>query len=249
MSDGPDFAAVAALIGEPSRADMLAALLSGRALTATELAGHAMISKPTASSHLGLLVDSGLVAVERQGRHRFFRLADRDVAEVIEALVGLAVRTGAMSLRPGPREPALRHARVCYDHLAGEVAVLLFERLTERGYLHQGAHGLEIPTAGEGVFASIGLDLSSLGSRRRPLTRTCLDWSERRLHLAGSLGAALLERFIALGWARRAANARAIRITPPGERALRDVFGVTRPMPLLAAGLATPSAVHDIGRR
>jgi DNA-binding transcriptional ArsR family regulator len=229
MSDGPDVAAIAALIGEPSRADMLAALLDGGARTATELASEAMIGKATASGHLARLVDAGLISGERRGRHRYFRLTGRDVVDVIEAMMGLARRTGAVRFRPGPRDPALRKARICYDHLAGEVGVRLFESLREREHLRASSDGLAVTLEGQAVFASIGIDVSGLLMRRRPLARPCLDWSERRDHLAGSLGAALLDRSLALGWARRAESSRAVSITPPGERALRDVFGVRQP--------------------
>jgi DNA-binding transcriptional ArsR family regulator len=228
MSDGPDIAFIAALIGDQSRADILTALLAGRALTATELAGVTLVTKQTVSAHLGRLVDAGLIAVEQQGRHRYFRLADRDVADLLEHLMGVAYRSGAVRLQTGPREPALRKARVCYDHLAGDVGVLLFEALGERGLIRHDRDRLEVTAAGAEAFAELGLDLGALASQRRPLMRTCLDWSARRHHLGGGLGAALLDRSLALGWAHRSRNSRAIQFSPKGERALRDLFGISR---------------------
>jgi DNA-binding transcriptional ArsR family regulator len=135
MKDGPSIVGIAALIGDHARAEVLTALMADRALTATELAGIAGVTKQTISAHLAKLVDAGLVAVDSQGRHRYFRLADRDVAHLLESLMGVAFRTGAVRARSSPREPALRRARVCYDHLAGEVGVRIYERLSERGAL------------------------------------------------------------------------------------------------------------------
>ena len=212
MPDGPRIARVAALIGEPARAEMLTALLADRALTATELAQHAGVTKQTASAHLAKLLDAGLVAVERQGRHRYVRLAGRDVAQLLESLLGVAFRTGAVRLRASPREPALRRARVCYDHLAGELGVQLLESLQRRRLLRRGgADGaLELTPAGARWCADWGIDVAALVAGRRALCRTCLDWSERRHHLAGSLGAALLARCLELGWLRRTRDSRAL---------------------------------------
>jgi DNA-binding transcriptional ArsR family regulator len=227
MSGGPDIASIGALIGDESRADILTALLADRALTATELADIALVTKQTVSAHLAKLADAGLIAVERQGRHRYFRLADRDVADLLEHLAGVAFRTGAVRLQPGPREPAMRKARVCYDHLAGDVGVAWFESLEERGLIRRTRDRIEVTVAGRETFAEIGLDIDTLASHRRPLIRTCLDWSVRRHHLAGALGAALLERSLALGWARRSTTSRAVEFSPKGEHALRELFGIS----------------------
>jgi DNA-binding transcriptional ArsR family regulator len=226
MKDGPSIARVAALIGEHARAEILTALMAGQALTATELAQVAGVTKQTVSAHLAKLLEARLLAVEVQGRHRYFRLAERDVADLLESLMGVAYRTGAVRLRSSPREPALRKARVCYDHLAGELGVQLYEGLEKRRCLRNGSHGPELTGSGRKLCADLGIDLEALARQRRPLCRACLDWSVRRHHLAGSLGAALLERCLALGWARRAQDSRVVNFSARGESALRARFGL-----------------------
>jgi len=224
MKDGPSIVGIAALIGDHARAEVLTALMADRALTATELAGMAGVTKQTISAHLSKLVDAGLVAVESQGRHRYFRLADRDVAHLLESLMGVAFRTGAVRTVASPREPALRKARVCYDHLAGEVGVGIYESLLRTRALVEGADGLRLTAAGERWFAKLSIDTQALANQKRAFCRACLDWSERRHHLAGALGAALLARFIDRGWARRARDSRLVLVTPDGERELRRLF-------------------------
>ena len=224
MKDGPSIVRIAALIGDHARADVLTALMADRALTATELAGIAGVTKQTISAHLAKLLDAGLVSVEHQGRHRYFRLADHDVAQLLESLMGVAFRTGAVRLRSSPREPALRKARVCYDHLAGEFGVLAFEALLARRVFKSDANGLVLTNAGAAWFAELGIDAAVAASKRRAFCRPCLDWGERRHHLGGALGTALLERLFALGWARRAKDSRVISFTPKGELAFRALF-------------------------
>src|SRR5258705_1110471 len=168
MKDGPNIAGIAALIGDRARAEMLTALLGGQALTATELTDAADVTKQTASVHLARLVDGRLVAVEKQGRHRYFRLADDDVAELLESLLGVAYRTGAVRLRSSPREPALRKARVCYDHLAGDLGVLAFDALRKRRFIAHDESGLTLSRSGAAFCASLGIDLESARSSRRP---------------------------------------------------------------------------------
>jgi DNA-binding transcriptional ArsR family regulator len=224
MKDGPNIVGIAALIGDHARAEILTALTTGQALTATELAGVAGVTKQTVSAHLAKLLEARLVAVESQGRHRYFRLDNRDVAQLLESLMGVAYRTGAVRLRASPREPALRKARVCYDHLAGELGVLVFDGLEQRRLLRTGSDGLRLTRNGQRFFAGIGIDSEALVSRRRPLCRACLDWSVRRHHLAGALGAALLDRCFELGWARRAKDSRVVNFSPSGEQALRERF-------------------------
>ena len=227
MKDGPSIAGIAAAIGDHARADILTALMADQALTATELAQIAGVTKQTTSSHLAKLMGAGLLAVESQGRHRYFRLADRDVAELLESLMGVAFRAGAVRVRGSPREPALRKARVCYDHLAGELGVLAFESLTKRRLLRSENENLELTISGRRFCRDdLGIDVDALAASRRPLCRTCLDWSVRRHHLAGALGAALLARCLELGWARRVKGSRVVNFSPTGEAALRERFGV-----------------------
>jgi DNA-binding transcriptional ArsR family regulator len=225
MRDGPSIARIASLIGEHARAEILGALMGGQALTATELAQVAGVTKQTVSAHLSKLLEAQLLALEVQGRHRYFRLADRDVAQLLESLMGVAYRTGAVRLRTSPREPALRKARVCYDHLAGDLGVLVLDGLERRHLLRRAAAGLELTPAGERFFSASGFDLAALSGQRRPLCRPCLDWSVRRHHLAGALGAAVLEHCFAHGWARRPRGSRVVTFTDDGERALKKQFG------------------------
>jgi len=226
MKDGPNIVGIAALIGDHARAEILTALMTGQALTATELAQVGGVTKQTVSAHLSKLLDAKLLSVENQGRHRYFRLADRDVAQLLESLMGVAYRVGAVRVRSSPREPALRKARVCYDHLAGDLGVLVYDSLLQRRYLRANGAGPELTPQGERFLAKLGIDVRGLEAQRRPLCRPCLDWSVRRHHLAGSVGAALLERCLALGWARRAKGSRVVSFTDAGERALRKRFGL-----------------------
>lgn len=226
MKDGPHIARIAALIGDHARAEVLTALMADRAMTATELADVAGVSKATISVHLAKLVDANLIAVDPQGRHRYFRLANRDVAQLLESLMGVAFRSGAVRLRGSPREPALRKARVCYDHLAGELGVLAFEGLRGQGAFTAllRPRDLQLTEAGRDWFAALGVDVDALATQRRCFCRPCLDWGERRHHLAGALGSALLDRVYALGWARRAKDSRVVQFTEPGEYAFRQLF-------------------------
>lgn len=239
MKDGPHIARIAALIGDSARAEVLTALMADRALTATELADVAGVTKQTISAHLAKLVDAGLVAVESQGRHRYFRLADRDVAALLESLMNVAFRAGAVRLRASPREPALRRARMCYDHLAGEVGVQFYEALVRQGLLRATPQGAAVTDAGAQWFEHVGIDTNALAQQRRALCRPCLDWSERRHHLGGALGAALLQRLFDGGWARRAGDSRVVQFTPRGELALREWLAGTAP-----AAASTPQGTR-----
>ena len=224
MKLGPSIAGVAALIGDPARANMLQALMQGAALTATELALEAGVTKQTASSHLAKLSEARLVAMQKGGRHRYYRLFDAEVAWLLESLMGVADRAGFGRARPGPREPALRRARVCYDHLAGDMGVEVFDAMLARGWLSDGEGGLAPTAAGAEALARLGIDVGALQGGSRTVCRPCLDWSARRHHLAGALGAALLDRIFALGWAWRSADSRVVTFTPAGEAALRQAF-------------------------
>ena len=217
MVDIPDMASVAALVGDPSRGRILAALMDGRARTATELALEAGVAPSTASSHLARLTAARLLAIARQGRHRYFRIATPEVAETLEGLMNLATRVGLRAVRTGPADAALRRARVCYDHLAGEAGVRLLERLRERNVIDGDDDAMTLTSRGASWCARIGIDLDALRAKRRPLCRPCLDWSERRTHLGGALGAALLARLFAARCARRASYGRAVFLSPRGE--------------------------------
>ena len=248
MKDGPNIIGIAALIGDHARAEVLTALMSGMALTATELAAIAGVTKQTISSHLSKLVEAGLLAVEAQGRHRYFRLADHDVAQLLESLMSVAFRTGAVRLRSSPREPALRKARVCYDHLAGELGVAMYDQLLARGAFVLDQGGMSLSAAGRAIVEGLGIDLAQAASTRRAQCRTCLDWSERRHHLAGVVGVALLARFEELGWAKRSLDSRVVAFSEAGERALRAwAAGADTTAPLSAAASpASDRAVHCI---
>jgi len=232
MKDGPNIAGVAALIGDPARANMLTALMHGAALTASELALEAGVTKQTASAHLAKLADADLITAEAQGRHRYFRLADADVARVLEGLMGVAARAKALRTRPGPKEPALRRARVCYDHLAGDLGVALYDALIRARWLAQRDGDVTLTKRGREALDALGLDLDALESAKRPLCRACLDWSVRRNHLAGALGAGLLQHVTAQGWARRRDGTRVVTFTSAGERAFRRTFGIETPRDL-----------------
>ena len=222
MKDGPHIAGIAALIGDRARAEILTALLAGEALTATELASVANVTKQTASAHLAKLVAAKLLAAVSQGRHKYFRLADRDVARLLESLMGVAERAGALRLKSSPREPALRKARVCYDHLAGDLGVFALDTLKQRGIVRRRGDALELTAKGREFCRGIGLAIEPGASRRRALCRPCLDWSVRRDHLAGILGTALLQKCYERGWAKRVAGTRVVQFTASGERAFRD---------------------------
>ena len=228
MKDGPNIARIGALLGDTARADALTALMADRALTATELAAIAGVTKQTMSAHLSKLVAAALVTVDQQGRHRYFRLADQDVGDLLESMMGVAFRTGAVRLVSSPREPALRKARVCYDHLAGELGVLAYESLLRDDLLAMSRQGLRPTVAGSRWFKNAGIDTDLAEQQRRTYCRPCMDWSERRFHLAGSLGAALLSRVCDLGWAKREKASRVIRFTVSGERRFREMVNEQR---------------------
>ncbi len=199
---------------------MLNALMAGRPMTASELARAAGVTKQTASSHLARLVEARLVFVQASGRHRYVRLAGRHVAATLEGLMRLARSAGATLPRSGPTDPAMRRARVCYDHLAGELGVRLYDQLLDREHLRFQDRVLLVTPSGEKFCARLGIDLDALRSARRPLCLACHDWSERRDHLAGALGAAIMGRCFEQGWARRLGSSRVLSFSAIGERAL-----------------------------
>ncbi len=225
MKDGPDISRVAFLIGDPARANILTALMSGRALTASELANEAGVTLQTASSHLSKLEMGGLICPRREGRHKYFRLAGAEVATVLEALMGLAAGTGQLRHRPGPKDPELRRARVCYNHLAGDMGTQMFDSMCDRGFLKSSGDDLSLTDAGGAFIKGFGIDLGALPESRAPLCRACLDWSERRSHLAGQVGRAMLLRIEDLKWASRVDGTRVVRFTPAGLHAFGQTFG------------------------
>jgi DNA-binding transcriptional ArsR family regulator len=224
MRDGPDISQIGALIGDPARANILAALMDGRALTATELSDVAGVTAQTASTHLAKLEAGGLIRPQKQGRHKYFSLAGPNVGQLVESLMDFAADRGHLRHRPGPKDEAMRKARICYDHLAGDLGVLMFDSLVSRRHLNFDGTAIGVTGDGEGFLTGAGIDLASLRKSRRPLCRCCLDWSERRDHLAGSLGAALFDMILDKGWARRDAASRAIAFAPSGETAFRKLF-------------------------
>jgi len=222
MKEGPVIASVAALLGDPARANILTALMDGRALTVSELAEAAGVTLQTASGHLAKLDAANLLTAEKQGRHRYFRLSGPDVAQVLEALMGLAQRTGATRVRTGPKDAALRSARICYDHLAGERGVALLKGAQRQGLI-KGEKDMTLTEKGRAFFAEFGIDLAQLKKGRRPVCRACLDWSERHSHLGGALGAAILSRMIDRGWVRREAG-RVLAFTCEGAEGFEATF-------------------------
>jgi len=229
MPEGPDIARIGALLGDPTRINILAALMGGQALTAGELAREANVTPQTASSHLARLADGALIRPRRQGRCVYYALAGHEVAEVIEALDGLDIAAGLRRTRPGPRDAAMRRARVCYDHLAGELGVAMLDGLVATGAIEDRGGALSLTEAGAAFVAQFGVAPEALQHGRRPVCKACLDWSERRSHLAGALGKALLERIYALGWARRVEGGRVVAFTAPGLAAFEQAFGIGRP--------------------
>lgn len=219
---------VAALVGDPARANMLTALLSGRALTATELAQEAGVTPQTASSHLAKLEFGRLIEPEKQGRHRYYRLADPDVADLLEKLAGLAARAGHMRVRTGPKEPELRRARICYDHLAGDLGVQMLDSMVRQKLVRRRKQEIALTEEGERFLARhLRISPEMLTHPRRPVCKACLDWSARRHHLAGTLGAALMKRFAELKWAARdsAPGSRVVNFSRAGEKHFTALFG------------------------
>jgi DNA-binding transcriptional ArsR family regulator len=227
MKEDPRLAEIAALVGDPARANILTALLGGRALTAGELAYFAGVSPQTTSGHLSKLTESRLIALEKQGRHRYYRLATPQVGRMIEGIMEVAV-AAPPRYRPRTRaDDELRRARTCYDHFAGQLGVGLADALAEHGHLVLGDEAGEVTEAGLEFLTGFGLDLAAARQRRRAYCRPCLDWTERRPHIGGAVGAALASRCFDLRWVARQRDSRALTITPLGKRGLEEVFGLT----------------------
>jgi DNA-binding transcriptional ArsR family regulator len=220
-------AEVAALVGDPARANILAALMGGQALTASELAYAASVSPQTTSGHLGKLADGHLISCVKQGRHRYYRIATPRVAEMLEGIMAVAADLPARHRPVSALDEAMRAARSCYDHVAGKLGVGVTDTLRERGHLVLADEGGEITDGGVAFLRDFGVDLDAARRRRRIFCRPCLDWTERRPHLGGAIGAALAQRCFALGWFERRRDSRALKITTAGRRGLSETFGLS----------------------
>lgn len=227
MESATHIARAAALLGDPARAAMLWLLIDGRARPAGELAFAANVSAQSASGHLAKLVEAQLLQVETQGRHRYYRLASHAVAHALESLASLMPRPDVRP-RPASRSTpqAMRYARTCYDHLAGELAVLLLEQTEKKGLLSRQDKNFELTAKGEKAFRQFGLDIDDVRRAKRQFACGCLDWSERRFHLGGALGAALLAQFTERRWLLNVQKTRALQLTPQGKQGLKDAFGL-----------------------
>ena len=237
-----DIAAVASLLADPARSKVLLALDDGRALPASVLADEAGISRQTASSHLGKLIDAGMLLVETHGRNRYYRLAGPEIGELLEHLVRLAPARPVRSLREGTKAAKLRSARTCYDHLAGRLGVEIMGSLLDRKVLVGGdgrydpqrdshdslsspGHDIhyELTEGGRDFLVDVGVELPT---SKRPLVRYCVDWTEQRHHLSGALGRAVLDRFLSAGWVKRVPRGRTVKVTDPGCAVLADIFDI-----------------------
>jgi DNA-binding transcriptional ArsR family regulator len=228
MSEVLDLAAIAALVGDPARANILCALMDGRAFTAGELAYAAHVSPQTASGHLGKLAAARLIVPTPQGRHRYFRLAGPHVAAMLESIMAVAA-IAPPRCRPIRMNDDMRTARLCYDHLAGRLGVGLADALRARDHLELGDEGGALTASGEAFLREFGIDVEMARHSRRIFCRPCIDWSERRPHLAGAVGAALAQRLFALRWIARVRDGRTLVVTPAGRRNLEQTFGVLLP--------------------
>ncbi|WP_155592381.1 ArsR/SmtB family transcription factor [Lysinibacillus cavernae] len=224
MGINPNMAEVASLLGETSRATILASMMDGRFHTASELAYMAAIKPQTASFHLAKLVEGKLIKVEKQGRHRYFQLASEDIAQFLESFLAISPPPEVRSLKQSSQIKLLQDARTCYDHLAGKLGVQLTESLMTAGYIKLEEKQFVLTDEGTLFFTTFGLDLAALKRKRRSFSHACLDWSERRYHLAGALGSELLNQLFNLGWLSRVPSIRAIKVTEQGKIGLKEVF-------------------------
>ncbi len=226
MDAEPSMASIGALIGSPARSAMLALLFDGRALTATELSHAAGVSAATASEHLGKLVSGGLLLCEKHGRHRYYKLAGDEVAEALEPLIHLVRHKPAPIREISPEQKQIRCARLCYDHIAGALGVSITTAMVDQGYLDVQDRHYEITASGENFFAELGIDLESLRKARRQFAPQCLDWSERKPHVAGALGAAITDMAFELKWIERTKHRRIIKLTDLGREQFKQKLGL-----------------------
>lgn len=224
MENSPNIARIGTLIGDNTRARMLSTLMGGKALTASELATDSGVTAQTATTHLAKLESGGLISLRKQGRHKYFALANEEIANLLESLMGLTASTQPHRIVTGPRDEKMRKARVCYNHLAGHMGISLYESLVSSQYILLRDGSPTLTKKGQQFVTDFGIDLHQLNKSKSPLCRACLDWSERRSHLAGSLGRAFLTRFETLKWANRGTG-RVINFTKKGEREFESMFG------------------------
>ncbi|MFH5181420.1 ArsR/SmtB family transcription factor [Paenibacillus sp. TAB 01] len=223
MESNVNVAEIAAILAEPSRAAMLVALLDGRMHPASELAFMARIKPQTASFHLGKMLTSSVVTLQRQGRHHYYQM-NPDVAGTLETLLSISPMIPVQSLRESTQARAVKKARTCYDHFAGEFGVALTESLLQKGIISEEITDFQLTEQGSAFFTDFGVDLVALRRKRRAFTKKCLDWSERKHHLAGSLGYGIVIKFQELGWVEAMPGSRAIKVTEEGKRGLQEYF-------------------------
>lgn len=226
MDVSDKFASIVSLMAEPSRAKILWKLLDGKAYTAGELAIAADISGTSASNHLAKLLEGNLLKVETQGRHRYFSYSGSEVAYAVEALASLVENFSSQVIKTAPEIRGIKYCRTCYDHLAGYVAVRIVEEMEGRRYLLKSGKMYEVSESGWEWFSQYGISQNEIDNKRRPLTRQCLDWSERRPHLAGNLGAALLQRMLERKWFKKKDNSRELTLTPKGRKEIYELLGL-----------------------
>ena len=222
----PDIASIAYLIGDPSRAKILTALMCGKALTATELAVEADITPQTASSHLSKLIGKQLIIVRKQGRHKYFQLKDTKIAELIESLLNIAADAQSPNIKTGPSVSRLRKSRICYDHLAGELGVTLYDSLLNNGFIIESSNGTHLTDQGRLHFQELGVNFDFMKKSKRPICKSCLDWSERRSHLSGALGKWVLGDILKKSWAVQDLDSRAIQFTEVGLAKFYKVYKI-----------------------
>lgn len=223
----PNISYISSLLGDSARARMITALMGGKALTATELALEAEVTAQTASSHLAKLVDGQLLIVRKQGRHKYFQIHRQDVAQLVEQLLNVTFSTEHPKIVTGPTNKRLRQARICYDHLAGEVGVALYDALALTGCILDKDNKTVLTEHGLLFFCELGVNFDEFAKNRRPFCKSCLDWSERRNHLAGQLGYWILQDLLTRKWAVRDLDSRAIRFTKKGLVFFSKVYGIT----------------------
>ncbi|MDQ0859729.1 helix-turn-helix transcriptional regulator [Bacillus sp. V2I10] len=227
MSSSPDASTIASLISDPSRAAILTVLMDGRSHPAGDLAYVANIKPQTASFHLAKMLEVNVVSLEKQGRHRYYRIENIEIAKALETLLAISPQPKVKSFKQVTENENLRFARTCYDHLAGKLGVKLMDALVDKGYVIEKSNDILITKDGEIFFESFDIRLDIVRKKRRSFLHKCLDWSERRHHLAGALGHELFERFFELKWIERMEKTRAIRITSAGRKGLNELLSIT----------------------